>query len=643
MSRRWCRALVALALLAVVVDPSAAQRRDGDGYRDRGGEFRGGRDRDGSRDERYGLRNEDVVELGSNKVDFGRDRDVIRVGEAEGTFQSIFLEVRDGDVFVNDIEVVYGNGGRERLEINRMLRSGERSPPIDLRKDRRLIREIDLRYQARPGERRRPTVTVFGTRPPLRIGDKVGSFDVIGIARVDGGEDATRARLDRDDGRVGRIKLRSTDGGVFVRSMDITFGNGETQRVEVNQRLGEGEETSVVDIAGFNRNIRDITIYTRDRRRGGGARIAILGDELPPLTDIPRDWIHFGTASVGLHVDKDVIRIGRAEGRFKSILLKVSRNDILLREVKIVYDNGEIDTRPAWLYMPAGSRTPAIDLKGRDRFIREIHLTYQSRPDRRGQQAEVDVFGEYTDSWMRDNAAIYDIPREWVSFGTQGFDFGRNQAAIQVGRQQDAKFRRIALIARNNDVYVSGVTIVYGNGNTDRREINRYLVANSRTLPLELKGDRNIAQIQVDYQSRFNWRGRQGTVEVVGEPIVDRDRDRDRGRGAGVEPGWDLLGTHRVSMLTNDFDTFKVGDRAGRFRSLRVTVRGGDVRFYAMRIVYGNGSSEDVAMSGELRDGQSSQVLDLKGHDRIVERVSFKYRAKLGLKRPPEVEIWGRR
>ncbi|MEW5962276.1 MAG: hypothetical protein AB1749_01805 [Pseudomonadota bacterium] len=639
MSRRWYRALAALVALVVVVDPAAAQRRDGDGYRggEARGDFRGGRDGDGRRDERYGLRNEDVVELGRNKVDFGRDRDVIRIGEAEGTFQSIFLEVRDGDVFVNDIEIVYGNGNRERLEINRMLRSGERSVPIDLRKDRRLIREIDLRYQARPGERRRPTVTVFGTRPPLRIGDKVGNFDVIGIARVDGGEDTTRARLDRDDGRIGRIKLRSTDGSLFVRGMDITFGNGDVQRVDINQRLGEGEETSAIDIAGFNRNIRDITIYTRDRRRGGGARIAILGNELPPLIDIPHDWIHFGTASVGLHVDKDAIRVGRAEGRFKSILLKVSRNDILLREVKIVYDNGEVDTRPAWLYMPAGSRTPAIDLKGRDRFIREIQLTYQSRPDRRGQQAEVDVYGEYTDSWMRDNAAIYDIPREWVSFGTQGFDFGRNQTAIQVGRQRDTKFRRIALIARNNDVYVSSVTIVYGNGSVDKREINRYLVANSRTLPIELKGDRNIAEIKVDYQSRFNWRGRQATVEVLGEPIVER------GRGFGAEPGWDLLGTHRVSMLFKDYDSFKVGDRAGRFRSLRIMVRGGDVRFYAMRIVYGNGSTEDLVMSGELRDGQASQVLDLKGRDRVIDRVDFKYRAKLGLKKPPEVEIWGRR
>lgn len=638
MSKRWYWAIVALAGLAVASEPAAAQRRDGDGFRDRdrGGESRG--DFRGGRDERYGLRNEDVVELGRNKVDFGRDRDVIRVGEAEGLFQSIFLEVRDGDVFVNDIEIVYGNGNRERLEINRMLRSGERSPPLDLRKDRRVIREIELRYQARPGERRRPTVTVFGTRPPLRIGDKVGSFDVIGIARVDGGEDATRARLDREDGRIGRIKLRSTDGGVLVRGMDIVFGNGEIQRVEINQRLGEGEETNTIDIAGFNRNIRDIVIYTRDRRRGGGARIAILGDELPPLTDIPRDWIHFGSASVGLHVDKDVIRVGRAEGRFKSILLKVSRNDILLREVKIVYDGGEVDTRPAWLYMPAGSRTPAIDLKGRDRFIREIQLTYQSRPDRRGQQAEVDVFGEYTDSWMRENEALYDIPREWVSFGTQGFDFGRNQTAIQVGRQQDTKFRRIALIARGNDVYVSGVTIVYGNGTVDKRDINRYLVANSRTLPIELKGDRHIAEIKVDYQSRFNWRGRQATVEVLGEPIEQRG-----GRGAGPEPGWDMLGTHRVSMLTTDYDSFKVGQRAGQFRSLRIAVRGGDVRFYAMRIVYGNGSTEDIAMTGELRDGQSSQVLDLKGRDRAIDRIDFKYRAKLGLKRPPEVEIWGRR
>lgn len=628
MSIRSPHILIVLLAFLVATGPATAQKRNHDGPRGGPAAGRG----DGPRDERYGFRQEDVVELGSNKVDFGRDRDVIRVGEAEGAFKSIFLAVRDGDVFVNEMEVVYGNGSRNRFSINQLIRGGDRSQPFDLQGERRLVKEVTLSYRARPGERKRPTVTVYASRPVLRLGDKIGNFEVIGVARVDGGDDSTRVRLDRDEGRVGQIKLRSVDGRVYVRGMDITFGNGVTQRVTFDQRLGEGEETSTVDLAGFNRQIRDITIYTRDRRRGSGARLVVLGHEAPVLTDIPHNWVRFGSASVGLGVDRDVIRVGKAEGRFKAIALRVTKNDILLREIKVIYENGQADVQPMWYHLPANSRTTAIPLKG-DRFIREIQLVYQSRPDRRGQQAVVDMFGEYTDSWMRDNAADFNIPRDWVSFGSQSVDFGRDTDVIRVGKQ-DVTFQKIAFVARHNDVYISDITIVYGNGEVDKRNIHRFVVANSRTPTIELSGNRNIAQIKINYQSRFDWRGRRAAVEVFGDP------SSQAGRGS---PGWDLLGAQRVSMVAKDVDSFRVGEKAGRFKSLRVTVRGGNVRFYGMRIVYGNGSIEDVQLSGELRDGQSSQPLDLKGRERFIDRIDFKYRAKLGLKRPPEVEVWGRR
>ena len=625
MSHRWLVSLLAALALIVSVDPAAAQRRG---------------DKPPARVEQS---RDDIVELGRTKVDFGRggDRDVIRVGEAEGTFQSIFLEVREGDIYLEGIEIVYGSGRSERLAIGRILRSGERTQPLDLRGERRFIKELVLQYRAKPGERRRPQVAVYGNRPPLRIGDRIGDFEVIGVARTDGGSDSIRLRLDREDGRIGQLKLRSVDGRLFVRSIDLTLGNGARQSADINQRLEEGQETGVIDLQGFYRQVREITINTRERRRGGGARLAILAKEAPPLTDIPRNWMQFGSASVGLAVDRDIIRVGRAEGRFKTIALRVTKNDILLREVKVVYENGQADSQQMWLYLPANSRTMPIPLKG-DRFIREIQMVYQSRPDRRGQQAQVDVFGEYSDSWMRDNAAVYELPRDWVSFGKLGVDFGRDRDVIRVG-ESAGRFNKLALVARDNDVYISGITIVYGNGAADKREIHRYLVSNSRTPAIELDGKRYIKEIQLDYQSRFNWRGRRGTVEVLGEQVREERRFGRSIRGDRESRGWDLLGTQRAAMLAKDSDVFRVGERAGRFTSLRVGVRGGDVRFYGLRIVYGNGTSEYVSLSGELRDGDVSQPFDLQGRERFIDYIELRYRGRLGLKRPPEIDIWGKR
>jgi hypothetical protein len=99
-----------------------------------------------------------------------------------------------------------------------------------------------------------------------------------------------------------------------------------------------------------------------------------------------------GCQSVGFIADRDSIAVGRAEGRFTAIQLRVSKNAIEMRDLKVIYANGELDDLQVRSSIPDGGQTRWIDLRGNKRAIRSIELSYASRPNFKG-QARVCVYG----------------------------------------------------------------------------------------------------------------------------------------------------------------------------------------------------------------------------------------------------------
>jgi hypothetical protein len=97
-------------------------------------------------------------------------------------------------------------------------------------------------------------------------------------------------------------------------------------------------------------------------------------------------WVQLGCQQVSwVGKDRDSIRVGRSEGRFKAIRLAARGNDVEMLDLKVVYANGEPDDIPVRSVIRAGRETGPLDLKGRERAIQRIDMTYRSRPNFRGQ------------------------------------------------------------------------------------------------------------------------------------------------------------------------------------------------------------------------------------------------------------------
>ena len=100
--------------------------------------------------------------LGERTVRDRVDHDSIPVTVARGDFRRIKLTVRGSAVRFYRVEVIYGNGAPDLIEIRALIPAGGETRVIDLRGGERVIRRVDFWYEAKSIGRRGALVRLFG-------------------------------------------------------------------------------------------------------------------------------------------------------------------------------------------------------------------------------------------------------------------------------------------------------------------------------------------------------------------------------------------------------------------------------------------------------------------------------------------------
>jgi hypothetical protein len=103
-------------------------------------------------------------------------------------------------------------------------------------------------------------------------------------------------------------------------------------------------------------------------------------------------WTYLGEANVDGRVDHDRIRVGRDDGRFHALQLRVERGPIEFHRVVVHYAGGGEEVLHIRDWVPAGGQTRAIDLRGRSRAISSVEFWY-ARGSRRSAEPKVRLFG----------------------------------------------------------------------------------------------------------------------------------------------------------------------------------------------------------------------------------------------------------
>ena len=106
----------------------------------------------------------DWVRLGTKKVDYRVDRDMIHVGVRDGSFKKLKLVVTRGSLNMHKMVVLYGNGSKDEINLRHNFSRTSTSRVIDLKGNKRVIKKIMFIYDTKNFSNSKARIHVFGRR-----------------------------------------------------------------------------------------------------------------------------------------------------------------------------------------------------------------------------------------------------------------------------------------------------------------------------------------------------------------------------------------------------------------------------------------------------------------------------------------------
>jgi len=494
----------------------------------------------------------------------------------------------------------------------------------------------------------RPGFQLPQAEPPRDVrpdGGRGADLRVIATERVNSREERIVFRIPRGEPPFAELSFRAGDESILLNAAEVTYADGRRQRVDMVDRLLAGQQSRPITLEPGSPPLAEVVVWKRPSWRKAEATLQLLGvPRVMPRPPHPHDDEMADGAPVliertvaGNRDERVVFAIGRDKGRFSSIMFRTVEDRVLITRAEIEFANGERQRYDFAQRLDAGQPSRSLDFKDA-RGIASI--TLWKRPSFRPGRTTLEVLGvperrerPRPPEWGGAGPAI---PRGWVLFGTETVDFRGDRDVIQVGAEV-GRFERIALRVSDNAIFLREITVVYGNGDRDRKVIETEIPASSQTRPIDLQGDRFIKEIELVYRSRPDRRN-PAVVEVFGD--YARDWLGDGGGHHGHHGGWVMLGAQRASMFQKDQDAIEVGPRYGRLKAIRLSAKRTAVRIFSARVIYGNGDAEELPLSATLKDGETTPAFDLGARGRVVDRIELRYRSKLDFKGQGIVELW---
>lgn len=215
------------------------------------------------------------VPIGSVTFEPAPEREVINVGGREGEFRAIRFEVRQNDVEVTDLRIVYANGMTEDVRVRQYFRAGTSSREIELGSPRRALKQVIVNFLPKGPAR----LVFFGVQGPGGGGGG-GDWTRLGCKDVRFLIDRDTLKVGRPEGRFSALRIKVRKSPVEVFNLRVTFGNGTRLEAPVRELIPPGNTSRPIDLPGNNRGIDKIEmIYRSMPSLNGTAEVCIDGLE----------------------------------------------------------------------------------------------------------------------------------------------------------------------------------------------------------------------------------------------------------------------------------------------------------------------------------------------------------------------------
>ncbi|MEM7747453.1 MAG: hypothetical protein AAF346_04315 [Pseudomonadota bacterium] len=476
-----------------------------------------------------------ITLLGEEIANFKRDTDTFEIEINRDAYQGISIGVERGTIRLNSLTVTFRNGQSRDVEPDRVLKPGGPDYTLRFGSRQRRIAKIEATYRTlRRLSKKRAIVSVSGIIP---ISSRDG----------DDGEYRKSVTADLRDGRatidVPRYSypMRSLQIGValrdvFVRSITVTFANGDVKRYNLNRWIDEGKRTprltfdrgarrvSQVVIATRPSQSRDIARFTlnaafeddasrRDERRPPNERKDARedGNRFGPAPELdrggaPRNHILLGTLDVVLGKPSLELTVNRGLGPITSLALRAGRRDVGIGTISAVYANGETDRIQVLRQLNGNSVSPKIALRrsGKLRSIRIKATALTTRP------AKIRVYAMLDQESRQRSRRPAASNGEWIDLAfTRPPRFKSKTETVEVGRSK-GRLEAFRIRVEKHDVRFKGIRVIFGNGSEQEfpfyDKVNDGVTTSKFVLARDGYG-RFVQRIIVRYNTTANFKG----------------------------------------------------------------------------------------------------------------------------------------
>lgn len=193
--------------------------------------------------------------------------------------------------------------------------------------------------------------------------------------------------IPRGEGQFRGLRLEVRQSDVDIRDLRITYDDGSSEVLRVNQIVRAGSSTRVFEIESRRREVRSVAVTYLPQ---GAARIVLFGVAGQP-GPAPAEWGRLGCKDVKFLVDRDVLKVNR-EGRFAALRIGVRKAPVEMFSLRVTYLSGVKQDVPVREMIAPGGVTRPIELLGRERGIERVEMIYRSLPTNKG-TAEVCIDG----------------------------------------------------------------------------------------------------------------------------------------------------------------------------------------------------------------------------------------------------------
>jgi hypothetical protein len=189
-------------------------------------------------------------------------------------------------------------------------------------------------------------------------------------------------RLQVQDRSIRSMRIVADEGVAEIRELRLIYRDGEEQRVRVRERIGEGQQTSLIRLKE-PRPLREIQVIYMPE---GRVTLVLRADTRPGFGEdddvqVPPpkpQWVELNCQTAGFILDRDVIDLKTAD-LISALRLRASVFDVEIAELSVKFANGTREVFPLRSVIPSGGITGAIVLREQRRPITQIELVHRSR------------------------------------------------------------------------------------------------------------------------------------------------------------------------------------------------------------------------------------------------------------------------